>query len=122
MVLEGGNHLGMGINKVIQESTNHNSQSRSSSPRSSSDEEIEVRGPVHKPYGCYYCGYRSGYKYYLVKHMESHVREKSYTCSECGKQYNRKEYLNEHTLVSNGHESFGCVACGTPFTYEPSYG
>ena len=127
MILESSNNVNMAINKLIKDSK-LNTRRRSSSPRSSppisnksnSDEDNnEKRSLEHKPYGCYYCGFKSGYKYYLVKHMEIHVREKPYTCSnsKCGKQYDRKEYLNAHALIRNGDQTFGCLGCKTPFTY-----
>ena len=84
------------------------------------NEENGSKSPEHKPYGCYYCGYTSAYKYYLVKHFNTHIREKPYTCSGCGKQCNRKEYLNQHNLVTNGNTAFGCEECGKHFTYKTS--
>ena len=130
MLLENSNNVNkMAINKLIKDSK-LNTRRRSSSPKSysptnnnnnNSNSDEESNGKKNKPYGCYYCGIKYAYKYYLVKHMESHVREKPYTCSnsKCGKQYDRKEFLNAHALITNGDNTFGCLGCRTPFTYGP---
>ena len=112
----------MGANSVIT-GNNGYIQRRSNSPQFNQfcGQENERVSPELMHYGYYYCGFRYSYKYYLVKHMQTHNREKPYKCSGCKKQYNRKEYLNQHALVNSGNKPFGCSDCGTPFMYGASY-
>ena len=122
MPYSGYGNYAMDIDSIVNEN-NVYTQSRSNSPQFTNvfNAENDMSNPENKPYGCYYCGFRYGYKYYLVKHMNTHIREKPYKCSGCKKKYNRKEYLNQHALVNIGNKTFGCTDCGTPFMYGSSF-
>ncbi|KAH9496774.1 hypothetical protein Btru_009391 [Bulinus truncatus] len=66
-------------------------------------------------YRCYDCGKTFTERFRLVRHIRTHLTEKTYKCLECGKEFIEKFVLNRHEKTHSKVKPHKCEVCGKNF-------
>ncbi|CAH1250535.1 ZNF554 [Branchiostoma lanceolatum] len=66
---------------------------------------------LEKPYVCEYCGYTTGTKSALVKHIRIHTGEKPYACEICGYRTTCTSRMKDHMRTHTNERTHRCGQC-----------
>lgn len=72
-----------------------------------------------RKFECDICGYASDKKYYVRKHMVTHIKEKEHFCADCPKKFSTIKYLENHRKL-HGVEEYTCQICSKKYSYKGS--
>ena len=74
-----------------------------------------------KSYVCSKCpaGFRE--KRYLINHGTSHIKEKPFKCSQCEKYFKVMKHLKIHVKTHSGEKPFKCIECERCFTAKKNH-
>ncbi|XP_037042944.1 oocyte zinc finger protein XlCOF26-like [Bradysia coprophila] len=71
--------------------------------------------PSKKELSCDLCGKVCFRKDNLVRHLQTHRRDKQFGCDECGLKFTLVQYLRRHQLNHRDEKRFYCDDCGRGF-------
>ncbi|XP_078532577.1 uncharacterized protein LOC144818747 isoform X2 [Lissotriton helveticus] len=69
-------------------------------------------------YACPDCDKTFFRKTNLMTHSRTHTGEKPYACHICNKRFSRKDNLNGHIRIHTGERPYKCTECGRSFTWK----
>ncbi|GAB5355708.1 hypothetical protein AAMO2058_000228600 [Amorphochlora amoebiformis] len=72
-------------------------------------------GCVKCQFICTRCGYHSGRRWNVLKHIAIHTLSKNYSCEFCGRMFIERSNMKVHMRKHTGDYRFSCQQCGSGF-------